>query len=207
MNSSVHSNPFWSVITLMGLLGVICVGIWGCSQPAPPTTGPSQARLRALELRCVQLEQDYRIVAEIRDSAHREVKQLKEQLLDHRKLQNDLLHWRSKYQQLANTTEQVQREVVHRIRERDHVQQELRQRTQERDQLQKLVEQRTRERDEMQKQWVAVQAERESLRKQLQMRMNEREMLIARCDKLRKGLKALLEKDTPEVEIPSESNE
>jgi chromosome segregation ATPase len=207
VNSSFSSNPFLSAITLMGLVGVICLGVWGCSRPAPPSAGPSQARLRALELRCVQLEQDYRIVAEIRDSAQREVTRLQEQLLGQNKLQNDLLQWRGKYQQLANMTEQAQSEVSVRTRERDALREQLVQRTQERDRFEQLSQQRTRERDELQIRCQATQKERESLRKQLQVRMKEREVLIARCDSLRKGLKALLDNDTPEVEIPSDGND
>ncbi|MFQ3592372.1 MAG: hypothetical protein SNJ82_04170, partial [Gemmataceae bacterium] len=170
-------------------------------------SGPSQARLRALELRCVQLEQDYRIVAEIRDSAQREVQHLKEQLLGHHTLQKELLLWRDKYHQLVSTAQQTQREVASRIGERDKARQELQQRTQERDHLIKLLEQRTREQEVLQKQWLAMQTERESLRKQLQLRINERDRLITRCDKLRKGLKALLEEDVPGELNPSDGRE
>lgn len=207
MNSSVTWNPFWSAITLMGLLGVICLGIWGCSQPAPVSSGPAQARLRALELRCVQLEKDYRIVAEVRDSAQREIAQLKEQLLASHKIQNDLLPWRAKYQQLVSSMEQTQRELVARTREQDQLRQEIIHRTHERDQLAHLLQLRTRERDELNKQAVMIQSERDILRKQLLMRMNEREVLLARCDKLRKGLKALLENDPSEVAPPANAGD
>ena len=202
MNSSVNWNSFWSAITLMGLLGVVCLGIWGCTQPAPASSAPSQARLRALELRCVQLEKDYRIVAEIRDSAHREIAHLKEQLLGYRKIQEDLHLWRAKYQQLTNSMEQAQRELVARAREGEELRQQVLQYTRERDQLADLLLLRTQERDDLHKQVARIQSERESLRKQLQMRMNEREILLARCDKLRKGLKALLENDSTEVVPP-----
>jgi chromosome segregation ATPase len=207
VNSSFSSNPFLSAITLMGLLGVVCLGVWGCSRPAPLSPGPSQARLRALELRCVQLEQDYRIVAEIRDSAHREVARLQEQLLGHKNLEKDLLRWRGKYQHLAEQTERALGDLLIRTQERDGLQQQLKQRTQERDRLEQLAQQRTRERDELQKLCQATQKERDGLRKQLQVRMSERQELIARCDKLRKGLKALLENDTPEIQAPSDGND
>ncbi|NBO92712.1 MAG: hypothetical protein EBV06_10455 [Planctomycetia bacterium] len=144
------------------LVTFVCISVWGCSKPAVSTT---QERVRALESRCVQLEQDYRTVAQARDRARTDLAQAQEQLISLTKLQGELGDLKSKFR--AATTEG--------------------------EMIRKMLAQRTQERDD--------------LRQQMTVRMNEREVLITRCDKLRKGLQSLLSQDDSSVEIiPASGN-
>src|SRR5262245_5765449 len=63
---------------------VLCLGLWGCAR-RPPARGSQLDRLRSLESRCAKLEQDYRRVAQARDSARKEARELKEEVAALRK--------------------------------------------------------------------------------------------------------------------------
>src|SRR4051794_20763972 len=54
---------------------VVSLGIWGCARK--PAAEANADRVRALEARCVKLEQDYRTVAQARDKARRDLEEQK----------------------------------------------------------------------------------------------------------------------------------
>lgn len=206
MSSSFSpSQPFLGTVTLMALLGVVCLGVWGYSKPEP-SPAPSQARLRALELRCVQLEKDYRTVAQSRDQARQELSDVQHQLAHHQEVVRELNQLHLKLNDLAQNSDRLNQMLAERTQERDEAKQRcdlrtcerdeyrglLATRTRERDQAQHALITRTRERDEAKDTLATRTRERDELRHTLAMRMNEREVLITRCDKLRKGLQSLL---------------
>jgi chromosome segregation ATPase len=218
----------------MALLGVVCLGVWGYSKPEP-VSAPSQARLRALELRCVQLEQDYRSVAKSRDQSRAELSDLQNQLAHHHELVRELNQLHLKLHDLAQSSDRLDQLLAERTQERDQAKQQRDLRTRERDEYRQLLLTRTRERDqakellvvrtrerdelqaslqtriqereELQNSLLACTRERDELRENLTLRMNERQLLLARCDKLRKGLQSLLNEADIKAERPAQASE
>jgi chromosome segregation ATPase len=100
---------------VMIVVVVAVLGLWGCARgPGSHSSGQAE-RVRALEGKCVKLEEDYKAVAGARDQARRRVANLEE---EHARLQKHL--------------DALQ--VV--VRERDQLRQQMESRTNERDTLQ-----------------------------------------------------------------------
>jgi len=121
------------------VLMVAALGLWGCAQSPMSQATAHAERIRALEAKCVKLEDDYRAVASERDKLRKQTASLETENV-----------------RLEKVRLQMQKEVDH-----------LRLVMQERDQLRQVVETRTTERD----------------------------FLQGRCEKLKKGLQALIGQD------------
>lgn len=153
MSSKLFSHRVFHLsVYVLALAMIAGIGAIGCSR-APIEPSAAQGRARALERRCVQLEQDYRTVAEARDAINRELTEARAQLTQQREVLQQFKELSSKL----------------RISQADH------------DRTRQALIQRTVERD--------------NLRAELTARMTEREVLMVRCEKLRKGLQSLLTQD------------
>jgi hypothetical protein len=117
---------------------VVSLGIWGCARK--PEERAQTDRIRALEGRCVKLEQDYRTVAQARDKARRELLKVDEEVA---RLQRETVDRES----LVKEREELSRLVQANQNERDRLARRLVQRTGELDQLRKQLSERTSERD------------------------------------------------------------
>ena len=148
---SRQADPVRSVFAYAGLLLIACLGVWGCGKK--PTEAATLERARALESRCVQLEQDYRLVTQARDRARLELGEAQGQIAAHLEALKEIGSLRIRLQASLAGQEQ----------------------------LRALAERRCKERDE--------------LAGQLAMRMTERQALTSRCEKLRNGLRSLLQDD------------
>jgi chromosome segregation ATPase len=143
-------SPLGTILTV-GL--VLSVGLWGCARK-PVSKAANPDRLRAVEGRCVKLEQDYRTVAQARDQATREVAVLEETIA---RLQKEL----AATEALAREHDRLRNQFKTVQGERDEIRQTLVQRTAERDEMKQQVSVRATERD-------ALQGRCERLRKGLQ---------------------------------------
>lgn len=115
------------------LVMVVSIGVLGCGR-SPGTTG-MQDRLRSLETRCTQLEQDYRTVAQARDRARRELAQAQEQLAGQRDLQRELNELRARFQSALTEQDGLRKLLAQRTTERDELRQQMSQRMNEREAL------------------------------------------------------------------------
>jgi len=120
------------------VLVVSFLGLWGCTQGPAGSTALAE-RVKALEMKCARLEEDYRTVALARDQARKQSAAL----------------------------------------EQDKTQ---------------LEEQRTRLQKELDQLRLVVK-ERDRLRQELDAKTKQRDVLQARCDKLKNGLKSLMSDD------------
>jgi chromosome segregation ATPase len=120
---------------------VVSLGVWGCAR-RPAEQSSNTDRVRAVEARCVKLEQDYRSVAQARDKARKELGTAEEESA---RLQKEL----------------TEHEAL--LRERDELRKQLKANQTEKEQIQKLVAQRTSERDELQQQYTQRTGERDML--------------------------------------------
>src|SRR4051794_38439165 len=102
---------------------VVSLGIWGCAR-RPVEQSNNTDKVRAVEARCVKLEQDYRSVAQARDKARKDLAAAEE---ESGRLQKEL----------------ADRETL--VRERDELRKQLKASQTEKEQAQQLVAQRTGE--------------------------------------------------------------
>jgi hypothetical protein len=96
----------------LGILLVTMVGIWGCAQSSTPNTAD---RLKALELKNAQLEDDFRTAAAVRDQLRRRVVAMEE---EQRRLLGQL---ELEIQDLARDRDALRRQLAERTTERDAV--------------------------------------------------------------------------------------
>ena len=60
------------------VLLVAAIGLWGCSQ-GPGQSAIQAERIKALEIKCAKLEDDYKAAASARDQARRKITTLEEE--------------------------------------------------------------------------------------------------------------------------------
>src|SRR4051794_40614324 len=90
------ADPIRSAFTYAGLLLIACLGVWGCGKK--PAEAATQERVRSLETRCVQLEQDYRIVTQARDRARKDLYDAQGQVASQAELLKEMEGLRQKLQ-------------------------------------------------------------------------------------------------------------
>lgn len=98
------------IVTVVAMLGT-----WGCAQGPANSHAPQAERLRALEGKCVKLEEDYRAVAGARDQFRKRVAALEE---ERGKLQQELAAQNA----LRRERDELRRQVATRTSERDALQ-------------------------------------------------------------------------------------
>lgn len=130
---SRDNNSLAGFVKFGAVVIVVSIGLWGCSRS--PGTTATQDRLRSLESRCSQLEQDYRTVAQARDRARRDLAQAQEQLARHGDLQRELTDLRARFQSALTEQDGLRRLLAQRTSERDDLQQQMTQRMSEREVL------------------------------------------------------------------------
>jgi len=131
MNTPRAANPFGTFVKFSGLAAIAAFAVLGCGRP-PADQSASQDRARALERRCVQLEQDYRTVAQARDKARHELGESQTLLANQVKDLGDL---RRRLAGALADTELTRKALVQRTLERDNVRVELASRMSERELL------------------------------------------------------------------------
>jgi chromosome segregation ATPase len=107
------------------VLLVAAVGVWGCSQ-GPGQSAAQAERIKALEIKCAKLEDDYKSAAAARDQARKKVSTLEEERA-----------------QIDDQTTAMQKEIEAGklvAKERDSLRQQMETRTTERDMLQTRCE-------------------------------------------------------------------
>src|ERR1700733_10061428 len=87
--SAGKQNKPYGFVKAAALVLVASLGLWGCARHSSGYADNTD-RIRAVEARCVKLEQDYRSVAQARDKVKRdlatmeeEVGRLQKELADH----------------------------------------------------------------------------------------------------------------------------
>ncbi len=133
-SSPAHDTPFSRFLKITGLAALAAFGVWGCSRPATEASA-AQDRARALERRCVQLEQDYRTVAQARDKARRDLGDAQTQIAQQADLLRDMSELRRRLQGALSDGEQTRKTLVQRTLERDNLRAELSARMSEREVL------------------------------------------------------------------------
>jgi septal ring factor EnvC (AmiA/AmiB activator) len=123
------ARAFLGFAKYAALVGVVCFGIWGCSRPAPAT---AQDRARSLENRCVQLEQDYRTVAQARDRARKDLSEAQEQLVTQKDLLDRIADLEGKLRSSVGEGDKVRKQLAQRTQERDDLRQQMSMRMAER---------------------------------------------------------------------------
>jgi phage-related tail protein len=156
MSPSAKKN-LSGIVKVSAVVLVVTLGIWGCARK--PADGNAD-RIRALEARCVKLEQDYRTVAQARDKSRQELAALEEEVA-------------------RQKTALAERESL--VKDRDDLRKQAEAAHVEREQLTKQLSERT--------------AERDQLGRDLNVRTAERDTALARYEKLRKTLQALVAQD------------
>lgn len=126
---------------VMVMVVVVALGVWGCARK-PANRGQAE-RVKALEGRCVQLEQDYRTVAGARDQARKQAQSREEENARLRKevaQKNALVKERDELLRRVKAgqgeREQLKRQLTLTAGEREELRQQLGARTHERDTLQ-----------------------------------------------------------------------
>jgi chromosome segregation ATPase len=125
------------IVKISAVVLVVSLGIWGCARKPAESTAD---RLRSLEARCVKLEQDYRTVAQARDSARKDLAALEEEV---NRQKTDAAN----HEATAKERDELRRQVETVQFERERLSKQLRDRTNERDQLNRDLNVRTAERD------------------------------------------------------------
>jgi septal ring factor EnvC (AmiA/AmiB activator) len=123
------ARAFLGFAKYTALVAVACFGVWGCSRPAPST---SQDRARSLENRCVQLEQDYRTVAQARDRARKDLAEAQEQLVTQKDLIDRIADLEGKLRSSVGEGDKVRKQLAQRTQERDDLRQQMSMRMMER---------------------------------------------------------------------------
>ncbi len=141
MSPPSEQNRLSGSARLAAVVMVISLGVWGCAR-GPADQSSNSDRVRAVEARCVKLEQDYRSVAHARDKARKDLTaaaeestRLQKELADHEALLKERDELRKQLKSSQNEREQIQQLVAQRTSERDELQQQMVQRTNERDTL------------------------------------------------------------------------
>lgn len=124
--SQTSKKQMFGMLKVAAVMLVVSLGVWGCARK--PAEANSD-RIRALEARCVKLEQDYRTVAQARDKARRDLAALEAD------------------GSVAGERDQLRKEVEAITADRDRLTKQLSDRTTERDQLGRDLNSRTAERD------------------------------------------------------------
>lgn len=108
------------------VVAVVNVAVYGCSRPAGDRNG-SADRARALESRCVKLENDFRTMTQARDKSRAELAKLEEE------------------------TARLHKELADRItaRERDELLAQLKESNAQREEMRQALVSRTSERDKL----------------------------------------------------------
>ena len=104
------------------VLFVAAVGVWGCSQANPGQSAAQADQIKALQAKCLKLEDDYKSAAAARDQARKRVATLEEERA-------------AVDEQVAQLQKDVEAGKLV-AKERDELRQQMDQRTGERDQLQ-----------------------------------------------------------------------
>lgn len=132
-NEPRRSDFARSLFTYAGLLLIACFGVWGCGKR--PTEAAANERARALESRCVQLEQDYRVVTQARDRARQELGEAQGQVAAQGELLKEMESLRQKLQASLLGQEHFRKLSAERMKERDNLRDELAMRMNERELL------------------------------------------------------------------------
>src|SRR3954452_7352168 len=111
------------IVKISAVVLVISLGIWGCARKPAESTAD---RLRSLEARCVKLEQDYRTVAQARDTARKDLAALEEEVNRQR---SDAAN----HEAVIKERDELRRQVETTQFERERLTKQLRDRTSERD--------------------------------------------------------------------------
>jgi chromosome segregation ATPase len=114
---------------------VVSLGLWGCARK-PPVRGSQLDRLRDLEKRCVKLEQDYKRVAQARDQAQKDAKDLKDEVATLRKQIEDEAVLMRERDDLRKQVAQVKADLAQKTSDLDELRQQIAQKVTERDALQ-----------------------------------------------------------------------
>jgi hypothetical protein len=141
MSPASNQNNLSGFARAAAAMLVVSLGLWGCAR-RPVEQSNNGDKVRAVEARCVKLEQDYRSVAQARDKARKDLAAAEEE------------------------SARLQKELADRnalVRERDELRTQLKANQAEKEQIQQLVAQRTSERDELQQQMVQRTSERDLL--------------------------------------------
>jgi predicted RNase H-like nuclease (RuvC/YqgF family) len=135
MKSPASAGRIFGLSLGISALAIITsLGVLGCGR-APAEPAAAQGRARALERRCVQLEQDYRTVAEARDAAHKELSEARAQLAQQRDLLKQLRDVSARLRVALADQERTRTALIQRTVERDNLRTELAARMNEREAL------------------------------------------------------------------------
>ena len=77
--SASKQHNLSGIVKAAALVLVVSLGLWGCARSSTSQSNNTD-RIRALEARCVKLEQDYRSVAQARDKAKKDLAGVEEEL-------------------------------------------------------------------------------------------------------------------------------
>jgi outer membrane murein-binding lipoprotein Lpp len=101
---------------LMVMALTTLLGLWGCTQSAPPNS--ASTRLRELEARNAQLEDDYKAAVTARDQARKKVTILEEQ-------RTQLAHQLEQQHRVGKERDEFRQQAAVRTAERDAIQAQL----------------------------------------------------------------------------------
>jgi septal ring factor EnvC (AmiA/AmiB activator) len=118
----------------VAIASLASLAILGCSR-APADSSASNDRARALERRCVQLEQDYRTASQARDKVRLELGEAQAQLAQQADSLKELGEQRKRLMQALADGEHARKLLVQRTTERDNLRSELATRMTEREVL------------------------------------------------------------------------
>lgn len=156
----MNRNKLADVLKILAVVLVVNLGVWGCSRQ-PVSRNGSADRARALETRCVKLENDFRTMLQDRDRARAEAARQESEAA---RLQKDLTERKN----VARERDALLAQLRDARAQRDNLSKALVERNRELATLKDQVSQRTTERDQS-------QARLERVRKSLQTLLTDRE--------------------------------
>src|ERR1700674_968962 len=110
---------------LLTVLVVAVLGVWGCAKGPANPNGQTE-RIRTLESKCAQFEEDYRTAASARDDARKKTTAVDE---DNKRLQKQLADQKDQLRKVQDAQSLI-------AKDRDELRQQMDTRTSERDVLQ-----------------------------------------------------------------------
>ncbi len=101
------------------ILLVAALGLWGCARTSTPQWSAHSERIRALEAKCVKMEDDYRGVVATRDQMRKHLASLEAENIRLDKLRQQLVREVEQAKSVLQERDQLRRTVEARTSERD----------------------------------------------------------------------------------------
>lgn len=104
------------------VLLVAALGLWGCARSSTPHWSAHSERIRALEAKCVKLEDDYRGVVSTRDQMRKQMASLEAENIRLTKARQQMVRELDQAKTVQEECDQLRKSIETRTSERDVLQ-------------------------------------------------------------------------------------